>query len=236
MRTMYDAVTVANLPPGGDLYAGYIDGRYANVDTIRARFPTARVVVISVVGGTPADVLDVEAGDVKPAGAPQWVTWMRSLGRTPTIYCPRSLWTACIFQFNVQGVEWPNWWIAQYDNDPTIPNGAVAKQYGGNRDGGYDISSVADHWPGIDPEVRPMHDPAIPLRPYVADCAWLGGGALVLADDGSVYAFGGAPYAGDPSGEPYWVGRRPALIEVSKVPGKDYDVVATSGERYSYPA
>lgn len=152
MRTMYDAVNPANLPPGGDLYAGYADGRYANVDAIWARFPWAKVVTITVFGHVPADVIDVEAGDATPAQAVEWVKWMRSIGRTPTVYCPRSIWLACIRAFRVTGTPQPNWWIAQYDNDPTIPDGAIAKQHGGDTAGGFDVSSVADYWPGIDQE------------------------------------------------------------------------------------
>lgn len=64
---MYDAVTPANLPSGGDLYAGYVDGHYANVAQIQARFPDAKVVTITVIGGNQvADVVDVETGDVTP--------------------------------------------------------------------------------------------------------------------------------------------------------------------------
>lgn len=77
--------------------------------------------------------------------------------------------------------------------------------------------------------------PPIPLRPYVSDCACPTGGAWVLADNGDVYAFGGAPYHGDPSGEGYWAGHVPAVIRPSVFAGKAYDVVDTAGAIYSYP-
>lgn len=176
-RTMYDAVNPANLPTGGDLYAGYVDGHYANVPQIRARFPGKRVVTISVVGGTPADVLDVEMGDVRPEHAPAWVTWMRSLGRTPTVYCPQSLWLACVTAFHAQDVMKPNWWIARYDDDPTIPAGAVAKQYRNAVPPGYDMSSVADDWPDLplSRAVAPMFSPPPSIVAACADSTGRGG-------------------------------------------------------------
>lgn len=149
-RTMYDAVTPGNLPEGGDLYAGYLDGRYRNVAAIQARFPGKRVVTISVTGMVPADVLDVEAGNITPDKAPDWAQWMRGQGRTPTVYCPSSLWGDCIRAFTGRGINPPLWWVAHYDDDPTLTPGMVAKQYGGDTAGGFDISAVADYWPGID--------------------------------------------------------------------------------------
>lgn len=234
-RTMYDAVNPANLPTDGDLYAGYMDGHYANVPQIRARFPGRRVVAIAVQAHHDADVLDVERGDAQPIEAPAWVRRQRSLGKVPTVYCSWSAYVEVRGAFIQQGVAEPQWWIARYNNDPTLLPWMVAKQYGGNVAGGYDVSSVADHWPGVDPGVTPMHQPAIIVRPVVADCACPTGGAWTLGDDGSVDAWGGAPYEGGPNGKPYWAGRKPAVIRVSLVPGKVYDVVDTSGETYSYP-
>lgn len=234
-RRMYDAVTVANLPAGGDLYAGYVNGRYANLSALRARFPSARIVTISVTASGVADVLDVERFDATPEQAPGWVRDMRAIGRVPTVYCRASAWSACMAAFYRANVAGPFWWIANYDGDPAIPAGAVAKQFGGNARGGYDVSSVADYWPGIDQKVTPMHTPPIALRAYVADCACPTGGAWVLADNGDVYAFGGAAYFGDPSGESYWSTRLPASIRPSTVPGKAYDVIDTAGEVYTFP-
>lgn len=83
-------------------------------------------------------------------------------------------------------------------------------------------------------EVRPMFDPPIALRPIVAALACRIGGAWLLGDDGSVYAFGGAPYHGGCNGKGYFAGRTPAMLEPADrddgTPG--YRVVATSGEKY----
>ena len=45
--------------------------------------------------------------------------------------------------------------LAHYDGDPAIPAGAVAKQYRGDVAPGYDVSSVADFWPGVDSPASP---------------------------------------------------------------------------------
>lgn len=235
MRTMYDAVNPANLPPGANLYAGYTDGKYANIDAIKARFPGKPVVTISVNGTTAADVLDVEAGNIAPEHAPAWVRWMRRNGSDPTVYCPLSLWPACKSSFMAQATNPPHWWVAHYDGDPTIPPGAVAKQYRSDVQGGYDVSSVIDGWPTLplSKVTKPMFDPPILIVSSVAAPSGKGGWNLLA--DGGVFTFGDAQFYGAPIGQPYWQGRKPATIQLSTSPGKVYDVVATSGEVYDYP-
>ncbi|MDI5965708.1 hypothetical protein [Streptantibioticus silvisoli] len=153
-RTMYDGVTVAHLPTGAPLYAGYVDGRYANVTALRKRFPKARIVEIAVLASTDAgQVLDVETGDATPAQAPGWVVSRRHAGVDPTVYCNSSTWPAVRAAFRNAGIAEPHYWIAQYDNKATIPTGAVAKQF--QNDPGWDKSVVADYWPGIDPKPVP---------------------------------------------------------------------------------
>lgn len=153
-RTMYDAVTVASVPAGATLVAGYGDGYYQNTAAFRARFPHATVVEIAVFArddlGT---VLDVENGDATPAQAPGWVQARRAAGVDPTVYCNSSTWPAVRAAFQSAGVGEPHYWVARYDGDPTIPVGAIAKQY--QDPGPYDLSSVADYWPGVDPAPSP---------------------------------------------------------------------------------
>lgn len=94
--------------------------------------------------------------------------------------------------------------------------------------------------PAFDPvaEVKPMFVPPVTLRPLVAEWFPPSGGHYQLGDDGSVYAWGGAPYLGGPNGQPYFAGRKPARIEAPNVEetaaGRTYVVIATSGERYAY--
>jgi hypothetical protein len=150
-RTMYDAVTASNVPASATLVAGYGDGYYNNVAEFRTRFPHATVVEIAVSSRHNLGVvLDVETGDATPAEAPPWVLMRRAAGVDPTIYCNSSTWPSVRAAFKAAGVPEPHWWIAQYDGDPSIFPGAVAKQY--SDPGPYDLSSVADYWPGVDPQ------------------------------------------------------------------------------------
>lgn len=154
MRTMFDSVVPGHIPTSLDpvLVAGYVDGLYANVPAMRSRFPHATVVEIAVRPSTNAGVvLDVETGDATPAQAPGWVSMRRKAGVDPTVYCNSSTWSAVRKAFRTAGVAEPHYWIAGYGNPPdtSIPSGAVAHQYTDHGDL-YDISSVADHWPGVD--------------------------------------------------------------------------------------
>jgi hypothetical protein len=158
VRTMYDGITVSNLPAGAPLYAGYVDGLYANVSELRRRFPGTVVVPIAVFAHTDDGlVLDVETGDATPAQAPGWVVMRRHHGVDPTVYCNSSTWASVRAAFAAAGVPEPHYWIAQYDGNPSIPSGAIAKQY--RSAAGWDASAVADYWPGVDPAQTPTSAP-----------------------------------------------------------------------------
>lgn len=95
-------------------------------------------------------------------------------------------------------------------------------------------------WP-IPVREDPMFTPPLELRPVVASCP-APGGALLLGDDGSVYAFAsvvvprtpdGQPWVIGPNGQPYFAGRTPASIATTSSGG--WVVTATSGETYHYP-
>lgn len=148
-RKMYDAISGSAVPTDGDLYAGYDDGNWPSAAALAARFPGKTVVHITV---NPNDNQGV-VGDGPPDNGAwdEWVNWTlnrRAAGVDPTLNTNTSNWSAGKAAFTAAGVAQPHWWIAQYDNDPTIPAGAIAKQYA---TGAYDTSSVADYWPGVDP-------------------------------------------------------------------------------------
>lgn len=70
---MADSVTVADLPPGYDAYLGYVDGRWPTAAELRAVFPAARLILLTVTGTSlRADGVDVEPGNVDAAKAVQW--------------------------------------------------------------------------------------------------------------------------------------------------------------------
>lgn len=151
---MYDGVTPANIPATATMVAGYVDGRYANIPAMKKRFPHATIVPIAVFASTnDGVVLDVEAGDATPAEAPGWVVSRRHAGVDPTVYCSAAVWPAVQAAFANSHVPPPHWWIADYDNDPTVPTGAMAKQY--RNTAGYDVSAVRAYWPGVDPTPNP---------------------------------------------------------------------------------
>ena len=156
-RTMYDGIVTGNLPAGAALYAGYEDGAWPDAAALAQRFPSAIIVRVTVsASDNEGQVLDVENGDATPAQAVGWIQRRRSAGIDPSVYCNSSTWPAVRAAFAAAGVAEPHYWIAQYDGDPTIPDGAIAKQYASNT--GYDTSSVAAYWPGIDPTSNPTQN------------------------------------------------------------------------------
>lgn len=158
MRTMYDAVTAANIVKKDQrpaLVAGYIDriklAPWSAEDW--ALFPDARKVTIVKKASTrDGHVLDVEPGDATPEQAPGWAAQRRADGFAyPTIYCNRSTWPAVKKAFADQRIDPPLYWIATATGRPEIPDGAIAAQYLLDVAPGIDISVVADYWPGVDP-------------------------------------------------------------------------------------
>lgn len=151
---MYDSITATDIPTTAEMVAGYLaPSRFAWSAADWARFPNATKVQIAVRGSTNAGhVLDVETGDATPVQAVSWVVMRRKAGVDPTVYCNHATQPAVIRAFNAAGVTQPHYWIARYDGLATLPVGVVAKQYTDTPPGGghFDLSVVADHWPGVD--------------------------------------------------------------------------------------
>ena len=150
LRVMYDAVTPRNIPASAEMVAGYVDGRYAWSAADWARFPGAVKVKIAVFASTnDGHVLDVERGNATPVEAPGWVLKRRAAGVDPTVYCSAAAWPAVREAFAAAHVPEPHWWIAAYPGiGATLYPGTVAHQYADP--GPYDVSVVADYWPGVD--------------------------------------------------------------------------------------
>lgn len=160
MRTMYDSTDPSQLPTGGDLYAGYIDGNYQSYNGIVSRFGASKSVPIAVFASTNGGTVgDVESGDMTPSNCVGWVSMRRTAGVDPTIYCSLSLWPAVQQAFIAANIPQPHYWIAAYPgNGANLYAGAVAHQYASQS--GYDTSVVADSWPGVDPGAGPSPTPA----------------------------------------------------------------------------
>lgn len=156
MRTMYDGIDsdADVIPTDAQLVAGYVDGDYVWTAAEWARFPHSVHVRIAVKSTTNAgSVLDVETGDATPAESVTWVLTRRGAGADPTVYCNASTWPAVRSAFHARSVAEPHYWIADYDGSTAIPAGAVAHQY--ESTSRWDLSSVADYWPGVDPAPNP---------------------------------------------------------------------------------
>jgi hypothetical protein len=153
MRTMYDSTNAKDIPIDAQMVAGYVDGRYRWSDADWARFPNAVKVRIACFSQTDdGQVLDIESGCSEPEDAPGWARRRRAVGVDPTVYVNRSNLKAVRFPFDQIGEPMPHIWLASYDGVAEIPEGMVAKQYANEplAGGHFDLSVVADFWPGID--------------------------------------------------------------------------------------
>lgn len=157
MRLAYDSTKVEAIPSDAVMVFGYNDGRPNNIAAMRAAFPHAIVVEITVDPALPGDVLDIENGDALPAQAPAWALMMRRLGRVPTCYVALGTWGAVLAAFTAAGVAQPLYGVAHFDNVQELIPGAIYKQYGGVLNQ-YDLNAVADYWPGIDPPPTEVTD------------------------------------------------------------------------------
>lgn len=155
---MIDAVTATDIPRGADLVAGYIDGPRSQWGADDwARFPGVTLVRIATNPATnDGIVLDVEPGDASVDDVPAWLALRRAAGVDPTVYCSASVQLLVAAACQAAGTVEPHYWIADWDGDPTLPEGVVAKQYMSTVL--VDYSSVADYWPGVDTPTPPLSE------------------------------------------------------------------------------
>lgn len=89
---MYDSVDITQIPVGPAAVAGYVDGAFANIPALAARFPHAKLLTIAVTAAHDADALDVEQGDATPGDVPAWHKRQQERGVTrPCIYASVSV-------------------------------------------------------------------------------------------------------------------------------------------------
>lgn len=152
-RLMYDSVNANAIPTNAQMVAGYVDGSFVWSAAAWARFPNAVKVKIAAASYVPgANVYDIENGDFTPAEGAQAIMLARSHGENPTAYMSYNTWNAVKVAFASNGWADPPYWVADYDNSPVLFTGSIAKQYANSVINGanYDLSIVADFWPGVD--------------------------------------------------------------------------------------
>jgi len=146
---MADACNPGNYPIGFDLLASYVDGICATdrADPVR----------ISSMATDAGNVGDCEPDNPPPAMWVHWVQARRAAGVDPTIYCADDSLSSFFdgfkhrdvaAAFSAAGVAQPHYWLI-LPGATSVPDGAVAVQVANVR-GLYDVSLVADYWPGVD--------------------------------------------------------------------------------------
>lgn len=168
-RTMYDSTSAASIPAGVTFAAGYDTGYDQGWPPEQwARFnPAVHICTRNDVDT--GDVLDMESGAASPSDA---VSWLRirlaSTGIWKSLYYSEFLDPQIQAELAAAGIpsaQVPKW-VAWYNGNASLDDvahivGVVAKQYANSAISGgpYDLSVVANYWPGVDPP------PPLPPQP-----------------------------------------------------------------------
>lgn len=154
---MLDGIIASNVKAAvssqhADAVAGYTDGKWPDYEQLVSTVPDVLHLPITVDSADlSAKCCDVENGDLTPEESVTWVKGKRAGGDpNPWVYCNTSTWPSVQEAFSAANEPQPFYWVAKYDEDPTIPAGAVAKQHTNTMS--FDVSSLVDYIPGFDPE------------------------------------------------------------------------------------
>lgn len=137
------------------MVAGYVDGLYAWSSSDWDYHKGSVQVRICISPATYyANVIDVENGDATADQAASWVAWQRKGGRLPGVYFSRSLFGTVNAAMERAGLTSSDWtvWAADWTGQEHILAGTYATQYADSvmTKHHYDLSAVADYWPGVD--------------------------------------------------------------------------------------
>ena len=170
-RTMYDSTNPFDIPQTARMVAGYTDGLYAwSFDGWKYHGAAVQVRICAVTVDMSAHVADVENGALTPAQGAQFVKGKLARGEVPTIYCSLSKVPTVMAAVRALGIADNRWliWVADWDNNPnslalssSTSGNYVAHQYAGSAQTGhhYDLSAVADFWPGVESAPQPLPGP-----------------------------------------------------------------------------
>jgi len=152
---MGDSVNPWAIPTWVDMVLVYIDGAYAWTQAGRDRFAGKPQIEVACFASTNRGLVgDVESGCMTPAEAAAWARMRRRAGAGPglTLYVNKSNEALVRAALAAIGEPVPLFGLAFYDNVASLPPGYVFKQYANSAFTGsnYDLSIVADSWPGVD--------------------------------------------------------------------------------------
>src|SRR5580692_7338970 len=145
LLTCYDSVDAGSYPADTEVALAYVDGNYPDFDAVKARFPDATVISITVEGAFDVRMCDVETGAMTYAQGAQWANRETAAGRRPTIYC--SLWNKDAIMADLHSPEDVDWFLPMWNGIPDVPPGYVGHQYASptappfrKTQGNYDVS------------------------------------------------------------------------------------------------
>lgn len=121
--TMYDSVTVGEIPSNAVAVAGYVNGYYATMPKLATAFPHAKQLSVAVNVGADARCLDVERGDATPDQAPAWVKRQHARGITqPVVYTFLAQAQTLVSTLDAAGIHRSQYklWIAHWTYQPHI--------------------------------------------------------------------------------------------------------------------
>jgi hypothetical protein len=122
--TMYDAVTLTEIPRDAQAVAGYVNGRWPTYPKLAALFPHAHSLSIAVTAEADADCLDIEPGDASNAQAPVWFRRQKQLrpGHKPKLYTSLSNVMTLVGVLTAAGIHPDEYqiWSAHYTHTPHL--------------------------------------------------------------------------------------------------------------------
>lgn len=121
MPTMYDSVTLTEIPANAQAVAGYVNGRWPTYKQLIVKWPYAQRVSVAVTAEVDADCLDIENGDATPAQAPAWVRRQQARGLVrPIVYADLSTMPTVLGTLAASGISRSRVrvWTAHYTHVP----------------------------------------------------------------------------------------------------------------------
>jgi hypothetical protein len=233
----FDDIVAANEPPGGDVYFGYINGRWGDYWAVRRRWPHLPVDSITVNADTDADWLDVEWGDATNTDAPRWVRRQQARGvARPGIYTSLANVAALLDELAKNGISRAEirLWTAHYTPTAHICTPACGYGMPTTADGTqwrstatFDESLLAaDFNDGATPKATTGDEPmSYSLRDPET------GGVWCLDPTGAIFAYDGAPYLGGANNKQMNALGFPAagLVEYVDAHGTGYEILLDFG-------